>query len=250
MRFKATLAAITSALIMALAWELGRWLAGGKNFPGFLEVLARASHELTSWNLVYELGTTLGLSFLGLIIGLILSYTVGLVVSQNDFLDESTRHTLNYLRSIPSVILIPLFLVVLGPSASAVLALVSFVLFSKLIVFVVDGMKATDKTLNSLGELHGWNSIQRFLLIKIPASAMFVLSGLQVSVSRAYGTVILCGLLIGAPGLGKLIGEANNNADFEGLYAYGLIVAAIGVVLFGLVAKLETFLKESWGLVA
>lgn len=239
---------LVSAILMAAAWEAGRLVSNSASFPSILSVLDRAAQEFVTGSFLFQLAQTLLLALFGLVIGLLLAYVVGYVVAESDFFDRSSRPTLNYIRSVPSVILLPLFLVVMGPSSQATVALVAFVIFTKLVVFVIDGLRSTTRGLKDLGKISGWSKLNEFLLVKLPSSAVFVLSGLQISASRAYGTVILCGLLIGGPGIGKALSQANDNADFEGIFAYGFIVSVIGVVIFSALARFESFLKRNWGL--
>lgn len=238
---------LVSAILMVAIWEAARLISNSTSFPTIFSVLGRAAQEFVTTAFLLQLAQTLLLALFGLIIGILLAYVVGYLVAESDFFDRSSRPTLNYIRSVPSVILLPLFLVVMGPSSQATVALVAFVIFTKLVVFVIDGLRSTTKGLKDLGKTSGWNRVNEFLIVKLPSSAVFVLSGLQISASRAYGTVILCGLLIGGPGIGTALSQANDNADFEGIFAYGLIVSVIGVVVFGALARFESFLKQNWG---
>lgn len=191
---------------------------------------------------------TLGLAFVGLLLGLITSYLIALIIVQSTFLDDSSRFTLNFARSIPVVVLMPLVIVGLGPTVEAVVLLTTLSITSKLVVFALDGLRSVTHGLKQLAKLSTFSWWNQFLYIQLPASARYIIFGLQLSTSRAYGTVILCGLLMGSPGLGFGLKVATDNANYTQLFAYGLILSLLGVMLYSIIDKIEYNARHIWGL--
>lgn len=224
-------------------------VVNSSSFPTPLETLLATFGILGKSNFYQALIETLILSFSGLLIGILASYALALIMAQGAFLENSIRPTLNFVRSIPAIILIPLFLVVIGAGQVTVMAITAFAIFSKLVIFALDGVKSVSKELGDLSTISKLNWLQRFLFVQLPVSTQYMLSGLQLSVSRAYGVVVLCGLLIGAPGLGKSLRSAGENARYDEIFAYGLLLALLGVVLYLVLLRFESKTLRSWGLV-
>jgi ABC-type nitrate/sulfonate/bicarbonate transport system permease component len=236
-------------LILVVAfWETARIFARTSTFPDLYSVIIEVL-ELFSLGSFYEsLLATLGLAIVGLLLGLLASYFIALVIVQSTFLDNSSRFTLNFLRSIPVVVLMPLTIVALGPTIEAVVLLTTFSITSKLVVFAVDGLRSVTKGLNQLAKLSSFSWWDQFVYIQLPTSARYIIFGLQLSTSRAYGTVILCGLLMGSPGLGFGLKAATDNANYTQLFAYGFILAVLGVMLYWIIDKIEDKAQKIWGL--
>jgi ABC-type nitrate/sulfonate/bicarbonate transport system permease component len=243
----ATLAA--SIAIGCSLWWLGSVIANSESFPGPLDVILTSVRIVFSPVFALSFVETIWMALVGLLLGLVVSYAAALLMSVSSFLETSLWPTLNFLRSIPTIVLLPLFLVLFGIGINAVIIITAFGTFSKLVIFAVDGIRSKRKELEDVSELSGFGWLQKFLVVQLPMSAQFILSGLQLSMSRAYGLVVLSGLLIGAPGLGKDLRQATNNARYEEIFAYGLILAILGVLLYLFVLRFESKLLRRWGVV-
>lgn len=230
-------------------WELSSIASGTPTFPRIATVLHSMLSIISEWGFFVSIFETMSIAILGLTLGLIASYAFAIAVTQFEFLDLSSRSTLNFLRSLPIIVLLPLSLVVFGATASTALLLTAFAIFSKIVIFAVDGIRSVESELEDLSKLNVLSVAQKFAFVQVPASAQHVLTGLQLSAARAYGTVILCGLLIGTPGLGKDLNFARTNADFGQMFAYGFLMALIGVALYLALVRLEVSVLRPWGLV-
>lgn len=240
---------IFSFVVGYLLWWLASVIVSSSSFPNPFDVSITTWRILITPEFLSSFLETMWMSAVGLLLGLVASYAAALVITLNRFLENSVWPTLNFLRSIPTIVLLPLFLVLFGIGVDSVIFITAFGTFSKLVLFAVDGIRSTSKQLEDASQLFDFGWKHRFFLVQLPISAQFVLSGLQLSMSRAYGLVILCGLLIGAPGLGKSLRQATDNARFEEIFAYGLILALIGVFLYVLVLRLESNLLRRWGMI-
>lgn len=229
-------------------WELARLVAQTSTFPNLLSVIIEALDLFSNFAFYESLLVTLGLALLGLLLGLLVSYVIAMLIVQSSFLDDSSRFTLNFVRSIPVVVLMPLTIVALGPTLEAVVLLTTFSIASKLVIFAIDGLRSAKVGLRQLATLSAFSWWNQFIYIQLPASARYMIFGLQLSTARAYGTVILCGLLMGSPGLGFGLKAATDNANYTQLFAYGLVLALIGVGLYSLVEKIEEKFQQTWGL--
>jgi ABC-type nitrate/sulfonate/bicarbonate transport system permease component len=238
------LIAVSAVLVL---WAIANAVVNSRTLPTPLETLFATFGILGRASFYQVVIETLALSFSGLFVGVLGSYVVALVMAQGEFLESSIRPTLNFVRSIPAIILIPFFLVVIGASYITVVAITGFAIFSKLVIFALDGVKSVSKELEDLSRVSKLNWLQRFLFVQLPVSTQYMLSGLQLSVSRAYGVVVLCGLLIGAPGLGKSLRSAGENARYDEIFAYGFLLALLGVVIYLALLRFETRALRSWG---
>ena len=240
---------LPSILGLAAAWYLADLAIDSSAFPGPIETISKLASIVLASDFYLSVFATLGLSVIGASLGLVAAYVVGVLMAKSSFLYRSIRPSLNAIRSVPTIILLPLFLVVAGPSPIAVVALTTHVIFGKLIVFVVDGLRNTNPNFDELGELLGLSRVAKFFLIELPQSFKLTITGIQLSASRAYGTVILGGLFIGTPGLGRSLAWARETADYGAMFSYGLLLALLGVLIYELLLNLENRVLTVWGII-
>ena len=215
-----------------LLWEVAWFTTKGVGFSHSWETLGafgNLSGQAQFWVAVAE---TLGLSLSGLALGLVFSLVVGAFIGSSEPLDLSTRGVLNFSRSIPAIILLPLFMATIGSFGSMVVAIVTTVVFFKLVVFVIRGVRDTEKQHSDAGRVLGFDRFENLLFVSLPSASILVLTGLRLSASRAYGTVVLAGVIAGTPGIGYQIALARLTADSSVMLAYALVAGIIGVVMF------------------
>lgn len=221
-----------SILIGLIAWALlGEFLASS-SFPRPLAVLGRFPGYLTDWAFWSQTATTLALTVAGLSLGVVLAVLFGVALARSRFVELSSLGTLYFFRSIPAVVLLPLFVASLGASYIVTILLTAIVVFLKLVIFVNQGVKDIDPVRLELIKLMSLQRGDSLTLVIVPSILVLLGTGIRLSAQRAYGAVIAAGLLIGTPGLGSSLRLAQINNDVEGVFALALTVALVGLGIF------------------
>ena len=57
-------------------------------------------------------------------------------------------------------------------------------------------------------------------------------TGFRLSASRAFGTVIASGIIIGTPGLGRDLLFAESNAEYERVFSYVIVLGIVGTSIY------------------
>jgi NitT/TauT family transport system permease protein len=73
----------------------------------------------------------------------------------------------------------------------------------------------------------------------LPSATPFVLAGVRLAIGRGLIGMIVAEFLIGLVGLGYLIIEYGNVFRIDRMFVPVIVVAAIGIVLMGLIQWLE-----------
>jgi ABC-type nitrate/sulfonate/bicarbonate transport system permease component len=223
--------AIAVASVLFL-WQLGVVVTGGIGFASPLEVLNSLSRFVVTPRFWTALFDTVGLTLVGLSLGLIIALVIGLLLGANRILSRSSRATMNFFRVIPSVVLIPLFLVSLGNSAAMVIWLTALVSSFKLVVFVIRGVSEEVPRLDEGARILGIHPAKRAVLLHIPAATETIMTGLRLTIARAYGAVVVVGLTTSGPGLGDELMRAKTAVNTPDVFAYAIVAGIIGTVFF------------------
>ncbi|WBB67957.1 ABC transporter permease [Micromonospora sp. WMMD812] len=217
--------------------------------PDFLPPLSRVAVALA--DLVGEaafwtaLGDTVRGWFLGLVIAVALGVTVGFVVGTVPVLREFTGSTVEFLRPIPSVALIPLAVLVFGTELRSVLLLVVYASFWQVLVQVLYGVQDVDPVASETARTFGLRRWARIRHVTWPTALPYVLTGVRLAAAVALILAITAELIIGAPGLGNEIGVAQSGGAVARMYALVVVTGLLGVAVNVLARRLERWLL-SW----
>ena len=142
-------------------------------------------------------------------------------------------------QAVPVVVLAPLFVLAFDYGIAPKLAIVALTCFFPVTVSMLDGLRSVEPELLKLMRTLGASRLATLVKVELPASLPFVFSGLRVA-----ATVSVIGAVFGEwagadAGLGRLVLLANNQLQTPRVYAGIVLLAAMAIALFALVALAE-----------
>lgn len=233
--------AVATVLLLSM-WEVGFRITEGLGFASPAQVFTALAELSATGRLWGSLSETVLASVAGLGLGLLIALAVGFAVASSSFLWRSSMASVNFLRVIPSVALIPLFLVSLGNSLLMTLSLTAAVSSFKLFVFVSRGVRDAPAGLRDTTTVLRLGPLRRGLFVFLPSAAASVMLGLRLTVARAYGVVVLVGLTTSGQGLGGELIRSKNAANTPEVFAYALIAGLVGMAFFYGFSRLDRVL--------
>lgn len=216
-----------------LTWELAtRWgIVDPRFLPPPTEVIPRFFQIATLTNFWVAVWDTLLAWGIGLAIALALGAVLGVVIGLSPFLRRATRTTVEFLRPIPSVALIPLAVLLFGTTIQSSLMLIVYAAFWQIFIQVLYGVADVDQVAMSTGRSYGFNSWQRIRDIVLPTMLPYLMTGLRLAAAVALILAITAQLVIGTPGLGLEIVSAQNAGQYTSMYALILATGLLGVLI-------------------
>jgi ABC-type nitrate/sulfonate/bicarbonate transport system permease component len=166
---------------------------------------------------------------LGLVIAAGAGLVLGVLIGSVPVLRTLTASTVEFLRPIPSVALIPLAVLLYGSTIRSTLLLVVYASFWQVLVQVLHGVADVDPVARDTAaayRLGGWATV-RYLIW--PTALPYALTGFRLAASVALILTITGELVIGSPGLGKEIAVAQASDAVPQMYALVLVTGLIGV---------------------
>lgn len=189
----------------------------------------------------------LGYTFLRMLIGFSLSFLLALIIGifagNHSWFYELLKPTMVVIKSVPTVALVFLFMVLVTPKDAPILV-VFVICFPILYESVAGGIKQVDPQLNYAARLDGASYMKRVLLIKLPLSIPYIVVGLVSSFSLSFKLEIMAEVLTGytRDGLGSVIRAVRfeNPSDMTPVFAYSLFA----IIFMLLISLLETIVKQ------
>ncbi|MCX5243329.1 ABC transporter permease [Streptomyces prunicolor] len=206
-------------------------LVSGDYLPPASEMARALWHLLAEGAFWTALGDTLTGWGLGLAIAVAAGLVAGIVIGSVPVLRAVTASTIEFLRPIPSVALIPVAVLLYGTDLRSVLLLVVYASFWQVLVQVLAGTQDVDPVAEDTARsyrLGGWGRVR---YVMWPTALPYVMTGVRLAATVALVLTITAELVIGAPGLGHEIAVAQTSGAVPQVYALVLVTGLLGVTV-------------------
>jgi ABC-type nitrate/sulfonate/bicarbonate transport system permease component len=203
--------------------------------PGYLPtagtivgaLVGQVAHE-AFWSALLD--TLRGWS-IGLSIAVVAGVAVGILVGVVPGLRALTASTVEFLRPIPSVALIPLAVLMFGTSMRSTLMLIVYASFWQVLLQVLDGVRDVDPVAQETARSYGFGLPTRIRVVVWPTALPNVITGIRLAATVALVLAITGELIIGSPGLGRQIALAQSAGAVETMYGLVVVAGLLGVAV-------------------
>ena len=165
----------------------------------------------------------------GLAIAVVAGVALGVLIGATPLLRAATASTIEFLRPIPSVALIPLVVVLYGATRSSTLVLVVYAAFWQVLVQVLHGVADIDPVARETALSYRLGRWARVRWLVWPTALPYAMTGVRLAASVALILTITGELVIGSPGLGREIAVAQTSGAVPQMYALVLVTGLVGV---------------------
>ncbi|GAB2808739.1 ABC transporter permease [Streptomyces chlorus] len=200
-------------------------------FPPISRIIEALGTEVGDSAFWTALGDTLMGWALGLVIAVVAGIVVGVLLSVVPYLREATASTIEFLRPIPSVALIPLAVLLYGTELQSVLLLVVYAAFWQVLLQVLYGVRDVDPVAEETARSYGLGTWARVRHVMWPSALPYVMTGVRLAAAVALILAITAELVIGAPGLGARIAVAQTSQAVPEMYALVVVTGLLGLLI-------------------
>lgn len=224
-----------------LTWELIPRLGiiDERFLPPASEVLAALAVDFGLTAFWVSVAETMKAWFLGLLIAVAAAVLAGFIIGSSAFLRRATNSTIEFLRPIPSVALIPLAVLLFGVKIESSLLLIVYASFWQVLIQVLYGVADVDMVANNTAKTYGLGRLARVRYVVFPTALPYLMTGVRLAGTVALVLAITAELVIGSPGLGREIALAQSGGAISGMYALVLATGLIGVLINMLMRLIE-----------
>lgn len=190
------------------------------------------------------LQTTVVAAVVGVAIGLVLGGLFGLICSNNKSVSAVVRPFIVIANSVPRVALIPIFVVIYGPTTkSSILSVVTIVFFLAFFNAFEGGRNIRPAVIEN-AVLLGASPRDVMWTIRLPQVIVWTFAVVPNAIAFGIVAAVTTELLTGIPGMGTLLQEALQNADSTLTFAVLTILSVVGLALYWLAVRLESFVTR------
>src|ERR1700755_180683 len=206
---------------------------------------------LAGWKLLLsgELARNIWVSFwrasVGFVIGGAIGFAFGLANGLSQLSAKLTDTTLQMVRNIPHLALIPLVILWFGIDESAKLFLVALGVFFPIFLTTLHGIRTVDPQLIEMGRIYGMSDGELFRRVIFPGALPSIFVGLRFALGIMWLTLIVAETIAASSGLGYMAMQAREFMLIDVVVLSILIYALLGK-LADSTARLLERLTLSW----
>ncbi|MFD5556348.1 ABC transporter permease [Streptomyces sp. NPDC127068] len=188
------------------------------------------------------LAASLTRSGTGLLLGLVAGVVLGVVTGFSRPGDELLDSSLQAMRTIPFLALVPLFMVWFGITETAKILLIAFATTFPMYVSTAGGVRGVDRKLLEAMRSFGMGRLALVREVVLPGALPSLLSGLRLSMTLSVIALVAAEEINATAGIGYLMAQAQAYARTDVLAVCILVYAVLGLTADGVVRLLERFL--------
>jgi NitT/TauT family transport system permease protein len=198
-----------------------------KIFQRLRELFSGADSVTPIWSYIWN---TISASTIGLLIGMSLGAVFGLILGSSAVLSDILRPFLVALNAIPRIALIPIVVVLFGPTTLGSITVSVMVTFFVAFFNAYEGARSVAPPLIQNARLLGAGRAGVMRHVRLPYVLAWTIAALPLAATFSVISVVTGELLIGAPGLGLLLGNATSTADATLTFSLVIILSVLGLV--------------------
>jgi len=230
-RYKGLAGWLVPALIIAF-WQVGvsvGWIASTV-LPSPLDVIDAGWKALVSGALLKNLQVSFLRAMAGLIVGGAIGFALGLANGLSRWSELLTDSTLQMVRNIPHLALIPLVILWFGIDEGAKLFLVALGVFFPIYINTLHGVRSVDPQLIEMARSYGFGRRRLFTRVILPGALPSIFVGLRFALGIMWLTLIVAETIAAQTGLGHMAMEAREFMLVD--------VVVLSIVIYALLGKL------------
>lgn len=175
----------------------------------------------------------------GLGLAVLLGVPAGLLLGTSRWLYQSCKLVLDFIRPIPSIALLPLFILIFGINLHLKIYITALGAFFPILFQTMYGVQDVDPVARDTARSYHFNWAMRFVFVDLLGAMQYIMTGLRLSASVALVVSVAAELLIGVQGMGQQVFIAQNADDVNTMYAYIAATGIVGLAIAGLFFQLE-----------
>lgn len=198
--------------------------------PAPLDVTKAGLRMLRSGELEINAAISFKRALSGLLVGGTIAFAVGLANGLSRLSERATDSTIQMVRNIPNLSLIPLVILWFGIDEGAKVFLVSFGVFFPIYINTFHGIRTVDPQLVEMAQSYGFKGFDLFRLVILPGALPAILVGLRYALGIMWLTLIVAETIAAQSGLGYMAMSAREFMQTD--------VVVLAILIYALLGKL------------
>lgn len=217
---------------------VGLWQAGSSagvvpssTFPSPASVITQTVDLIRAGTFLPAVGHTLLATLVGWAIGVAVGLALGVWLGLSVQAWRNSMLTIEVLRAVPPITLVPLLLLILGFSLNSEFALSAYGAVFPVIVYTIAGVRRCSPAHADVAIMMGISRMAWIRKVVFPSAFASIIVGLRIGMGMALGLSLVSEILGNPSGIGYEIGLQQTSLNLPALFSFVLVTGALGWLL-------------------
>ena len=231
-----------AVLAFLLLWEIipRTGIVDSSFLPPFSEVAAAFVRLLLSGELIRQTAVSLQRAALGFGLAMLVAIPLGLMMGWFKWFERFTDPLVQTLRNVPSLALLPIFILFLGIGEESKIAIIFWGSLWATLLSTINGVKNVDPILIKSARSMGASPAMLFGKVILPSAVPSVFTGMRLSATHSILILIAAEMIGASAGLGFLILSAEYSFNIKNMYVGIITLALLGITVNYILLHLES----------
>ncbi|WP_040209239.1 aliphatic sulfonate ABC transporter permease SsuC [Neobacillus jeddahensis] len=228
---------VIPALIL-IVWQgfSGIGIIPARILPSPTEVLKAGVKLSASGELTTHISISLWRALIGFLIGGTLGFILGLFNGLFKYIDLLFDTSIQMLRNIPHLALLPLVILWFGIDETSKIFLVALGVLFPVYINTYHGIKSVDRGLIEMGQAYGLKGFSLFTHVIFPGALSSILVGIRYSLGVMWTTLIVAETIAANSGVGYMAMNAREFMQMD--------IIVLSILIYALLGKLSDWLAK------
>ncbi|MCI1833657.1 MAG: ABC transporter permease [Bifidobacterium tibiigranuli] len=217
-------------ILLLIAWQWGSTKVVSKSaLPSIPDVVSALRELVVQGSFWTGVALTLVIALAGWAIAAVAGVALGIAIGIFAPVQAATRILLEFLRPIPAIVILPLAMMVFGPTTKMGIFLVIFGVMLPITAQTAAGVESVDPVMRNTARSFGMSSREILWRVILPGASPYIGTAMRVAAPVTLIMAVVAGMLGGAPGIGNALSVAQTVGRSDTLFAYVLVLGCMGM---------------------
>jgi ABC-type nitrate/sulfonate/bicarbonate transport system permease component len=223
---------IMSVAIAFLIWQLlSTFVFNPFLIPPPFEVLRTAIPMVLSGEIATDVAISMSRILVGFVVGSVTGIVVGVLLGRIRLLHDLLDPIIELLRYLSPTAMIPIAVIWFGIGELSKYFLIFWGTFFIVLINTIAGVWRAPVTRQRAAECLGANRLQIFVLVVIPSSVPYIVTGMRVAMASSFMSIIPAEILAADSGIGYLLQKSSMLLQTNRIFVALLTICLLGFVV-------------------
>lgn len=234
---------VVAVLVLIGAWQLA-YLALPRNVyfvDPWTTVVAFFQGSSELWKMI---GVTCAMLVIGYIIAVAFAFLLAGFAAISPVVRSSNLPIVLIVGSIPTVVIVPILLLLLGRGLVTIVVVIIIVTFLQAYLSLLDGLTAVSPALIDYVKVSGGGILRELRSVRVPAAIPAFVTAARLTLPAALSGVILAEIIATGTGIGSYINFSKAYFNYDQVWAGIFAVLLISAFSYGILTSVEHSLRD------
>ena len=225
--------------VVLLLWQIASGSTTDGGLPTPVDVLQAFIGLFGTSTYWAAIGATLRSWAAGLALCVVIGVPVGLLIGTSLRASKSTRWIIDFCRTIPAIALLPLLLLLFGPTFRMTITMIVLAAIWPLLIQSMYAARQVEPLLKWVVKVFRISNMDRVRYLWAPSVSLYVFTGLRLAATMALLMTISAEYIGGAPGLGLELSAMEQVLNRPAVFAYAITAGIIGLLINTVIIRVQ-----------